>query len=244
MGKFLTALLTHKKMLISFICLVTLCPSNCDRLAVSMTAMCKCAHRGFVVSTVVSSFSAHTSLLSHFLTPVCSPLSGLLSHRAGISCKCPLDVGFASQQSSLTASWTSRTLWYSPSFCICLAVCATRPPFLTAILHVFCKHLLVLCSNNRSVSGKHPGGNGVFMMWRNCVSQRCVVSDCLSMAMAGMPACMPRDPSASPSVATHFTLTLSLARLKPISLPIRYSEIGSTTAMVAVQPSCPGQLTS
>ena len=57
-------------MLISFICLVTLCPNNCDRLAVSMTAMSKCAHRGFVVSAAVSFFSEQASLLTHFFTPV------------------------------------------------------------------------------------------------------------------------------------------------------------------------------
>ena len=38
-----------------------------------------------------------------------------------------------------------------------------------------------------------------------------------------------------PSIATNFTATLSLAKLLPISLPIRYSEMGSTTGMVTVR---------
>ena len=98
-----STILTYKHMLISFICLVTLCPNNCDRLAVSVTATSKCAHHGFVVSAVVS-FSEQATLLTHFLTPVFFYLSGLLSRRANISCKCPLDAGFALQQSNLTPS--------------------------------------------------------------------------------------------------------------------------------------------
>ena len=110
---------------------------------------------------------------------------------------------------------------------------------------------IFLCSFR--VAAVAPGNirslNVTFMTFLNKACSRCVVSACQSTCSHGIPATdLPaRTPSAlltSPSVTMYLTATFCEPNCFPMSLPMSNSDRFSSAVNVAVQLSCPGQVTS